>query len=101
MDTFFFFFSGKDLNVLVTALCVFNPQANVIQWSELQAQVIGHWRDELKVKLWKTYGDKCKFKGSLSDSKAGIISIEFYSARAYFLEASNFLENQIWIVNDY
>lgn len=40
-------------------------------------------------------GGKCKSKCSLTDGNTEIISIEFDSAGAYFLAASNYFVSQI------
>ncbi|KAM9452221.1 uncharacterized protein ACWYII_011837 isoform 1-T2 [Salvelinus alpinus] len=44
---------------------------------------------------------RCKPKGALTGSNAGITSIEFDSAGSYLLAASNDFASRLWTVDDY
>ncbi|KAM4868161.1 autophagy-related protein 16-1 isoform X1 [Urocitellus parryii] len=95
--------SGKDVRVPTTALYVFDAhdgEVNAVQFSP-GSRLLATGGMDRRVKLWEAFGDKCEFKGSLSGSNAGITSIEFDSAGAYLLAASNDFASRIWTVDDY
>ncbi|XP_042534994.1 autophagy-related protein 16-1 isoform X3 [Dipodomys spectabilis] len=95
--------SGKDARVPTTAVCVFEAhdgEVNAVQFSP-GSRLLATGGMDRRVKLWEAFGDKCEFKGSLSGSNAGITSIEFDSAGAYLLAASNDFASRIWTVDDY
>ncbi|KAM4836043.1 autophagy-related protein 16-1 isoform 2-T2 [Thomomys bottae] len=94
---------GKDVRVPTTAVCVFDAhdgEVNAVQFSP-GSRLLATGGMDRRVKLWEAFGDKCEFKGSLSGSNAGITSIEFDSAGAYLLAASNDFASRIWTVDDY
>ncbi|XP_005005766.1 autophagy-related protein 16-1 isoform X2 [Cavia porcellus] len=94
---------GKDVRVPTTALCVFDAhdgEVNAVQFSP-GSRLLATGGMDRRVKLWEVLGDKCEFKGALSGSNAGITSIEFDSAGAYLLAASNDFASRIWTVDDY
>ncbi|XP_052048280.1 autophagy-related protein 16-1 isoform X1 [Apodemus sylvaticus] len=95
--------SGKDVRVPTTASYVFDAhdgEVNAVQFSP-GSRLLATGGMDRRVKLWEAFGDKCEFKGSLSGSNAGITSIEFDSAGAYLLAASNDFASRIWTVDDY
>lgn len=75
-------------------------EVNAVQFSP-GSRLLATGGMDRRVKLWEAFGDKCEFKGSLSGSNAGITSIEFDSAGAYLLAASNDFASRIWTVDDY